>query len=79
MRSDYFCLFEHENYGGLQWVFAYGAKVRLSDIGAANVVSSGANATPVGAWLYWNDDYSGWNWNVPANRGTPLSRAEPRT
>jgi hypothetical protein len=30
-------------------------------------VSSGANATPVGAWLYWNDDYSGWNWNVPAN------------
>ena len=68
LRSGYFCLFEHENYGGLQWVFASGARVRLSDINAANVVSSGANATPVGAWLYWNDDYSGWNWNVPANQ-----------
>ncbi len=66
LRSGYFCLFEHENYAGRQWVFAYGAKVRLAEINAANVVSSGANSTPVGAWLYWNSDWSGWNWNVPA-------------
>lgn len=64
LRSGYFCLFEHENYGGIQWVFQAWSKVRLTDIGAANRASSAANNSGTKVTLYWNADWSGWDYKV---------------
>src|SRR5262249_15138915 len=64
LRSGYYALFEHENYGGLQWVFKANSKIKLADMNAANKASSAANATSKTATLYWNTDWSGWNWKV---------------
>ncbi len=67
LRSGYYCLFEHENFGGIQWVFQAWSQVRLTDIGAANRASSAANNTSTQVTLYWNDNWSGWDWWVPPN------------
>jgi peptidase inhibitor family I36 len=75
LRSGYFCLFEHENYLGIQWVFEIPTRSRLTDINAADKASSAANNSPTKVTLYWNDNWSGWDWKVPGNTWHATLRA----
>ncbi len=64
LQGGYFCLFEHGNYGGLQWVFGPWADYRLTNISAADRVSSVANNSPTKVTLYSNDNWSGSTWQT---------------
>jgi hypothetical protein len=68
LRSGYYCLFEHGDYGGIQWVFKSGTgRVRLTDIGAASKVSSAANNTSLIVVLYSNDNWTGYTYWINPN------------
>jgi len=67
----YFCLFEQEDWEGVQWLFEAGAKVTLTDIDAADKVSSAANGTSTAVTLYSNDDWTGFSYRLPAGQWHP--------
>ena len=71
-HDRYFYLCEFPSYGGLQWAFKEGTKARLTDINAANRVSSIGNATWKPLTLYSNDNWTGTTYWLPRGGGGAL-------